>query len=56
MNFTEKGYGRIYALNSTDAVAVWKLIHELDLYEAAYYLPPDLIALVDEYPSVDRKP
>lgn len=51
-NFTEKGYGRIYVDCAADAVTLSKLIHELDPYEATNYFPPDLIALVDEYPHV----
>ena len=51
-NFTEKGFGRIYVDCPADVVSLSKLIHELDPYEADNYFPPDLIALVDEYPRV----
>jgi hypothetical protein len=51
INFTRKGYGRIYVENKEDISKVIEIIKEIDEYEATY-MPPDLIGTFDEFPKI----
>lgn len=49
MEFTRKGYGRIYVRNESDIQKVKDIINKIDSYECEY-LPDDLITTIDNYP------
>ncbi len=51
MNFTRKGYGRIYVVNKDDIAKVDSIIQQMDAFEYEY-LPDDFIAPFSEYPGL----
>lgn len=51
MNFTRKGYGRIYVVNENDIPKVDAIIKQMDAFEHEY-LPVGFIAPFSDYPSV----
>lgn len=51
MNFTRKGYGRIYVVNKEDIPKVDSIIKQMDEFEHEY-LPDEFIAPFSEYPNL----
>lgn len=51
MNFTRKGYGRIYVENECDVSKVRGIIKELDEFEYSY-LPNKYVVPFSEYPNL----
>jgi len=51
MNFTRKGYGRIFVMNKVEIPIVDEIIKEMDEFEHEY-LPDDFIASFSEYPKL----
>ena len=52
MNFTRKGYGRIYVRKESDIQKVIDIISKIDEYESNF-LPKNFITTIDEYPNLE---
>ena len=51
MNFTRKGYGRIFVKKAEDAELVRTIVREMDEFELEY-MPKDIVAPFSEYPQL----
>lgn len=51
MNFTRKGYGRIFVKKASDVELVRTIVREMDEWELGY-MPDNLVALFSEYPRL----